>query len=439
MATAPENEVVIDTDEWNKPTFLRRVCIRGYKSIAFCDVTLEPLTILVGRNASGKSNFLDALAFLRDCVKSGVSEAVRLRGNMQSLLCRSVESNALTFEIETSFTAGATPSEHEACYRLNIPAVHVADVLTHGEPEESVTITELPTGRQRRLECLGPPPKKLRVFSGPIEPGTNVPPTDTMPWPIASGQLMFNYLAQSPDIEWADCLRRMTFYNFIPEAMRRLQRPNPGQLLDQHGQNLASVLAGTRQYDDWAFKRVGSYLSAVVPGVERFDVVRYGDYETVHFWLESNRPDKKLAFDASSMSDGTLRVLAALTAAFQSLLPWGCPTVVGIEEPETALHPAAMRALVAALDEATLRTQILLTTHSPDLLDAAEIKPANVRVVQMIDGQTVIGKVDEASVEIVQRELNSLGGLERENQLEPDLDDQDRQKAMAQGRQEDRP
>jgi len=44
---------------------------RGYKSIAFCDVALEALTILVGRNATGKSNFLDALAFLRDCLDDG--------------------------------------------------------------------------------------------------------------------------------------------------------------------------------------------------------------------------------------------------------------------------------------------------------------------------------------------------------------------------------
>ena len=57
----------------------------------------------------------------------------------------------------------------------------------------------------------------------------------------------------------------------------------------------------------------------------------------------------------------------------------------------------------------------------------------------MIDGQTVIGPVDEAGVEIVARQLNSLGGLERENQLEPDLDDQDRQRELAAVRQEVRP
>jgi len=172
-------------------------------------------------------------------------------------------------------------------------------------------------------------------------------------------------------------------------------------------------------------------LSAVVPDVERFEVVRYGEYETIHFWLGSSGPDKKRDFDAASMSDGTLRVLAVLTAAFQNVLRYDPPSVVGIEEPESALHPAAMGALVAALDEATLRTQILLTTHSPDLLDAAEIKPANVRVVEMIDGQTVIGSVDEASVSIVRDRLSKLGGLERERQLQPDPDDLERQAELA--------
>src|SRR3989442_5932526 len=110
MATVPENEVVTDTDERTKPPFLRRVRIRGYKSIAFCDVTLEPLTILVGRNASGKSNFLDALAFLRDAVENGVVEAVKKHGGRQRLPSRwnpeqrfSIEVEAATPWLDSSF------------------------------------------------------------------------------------------------------------------------------------------------------------------------------------------------------------------------------------------------------------------------------------------------------------------------------------------------
>lgn len=100
------------------------------------------------------------------------------------------------------------------------------------------------------------------------------------------------------------------------------------------------------------------------------------------------------------------------------MILFGPPSLVAIEEPETSLHPAAMHALVDALDEATGRTQILLTTHSSELLDNPTIRPENVRVVEMVDGETVITPVDDASVEIVKRGLNTLGGLEREDRLQ---------------------
>src|SRR4051794_1556719 len=102
MTTAPSNELAADTLAQAKPPFLRWVRIRGYKSIAFCDVALEPLTILVGRNASGKSNFLDALGFLRDLFKFGATEAVRLHGGRDALLCRGMPpSSFISLEIET--------------------------------------------------------------------------------------------------------------------------------------------------------------------------------------------------------------------------------------------------------------------------------------------------------------------------------------------------
>src|SRR3989442_14556859 len=109
MATVPENEVVTDTDERTKPPFLRRVRIRGYKSITFCDVTLEPLTILVGRNASGKSNFLDALAFLRDIVSLGLNEAVKRHGGADAILCRLQDDRSVSLEIECVYAIAEDP------------------------------------------------------------------------------------------------------------------------------------------------------------------------------------------------------------------------------------------------------------------------------------------------------------------------------------------
>jgi predicted ATPase len=240
----------------------------------------------------------------------------------------------------------------------------------------------------------------------------------------------------TPVPEFAEWLESLTAYNFHPEAIRRVQKPNPGRLLERDGSNLASAIETTREVEEWATERMNRYLSVVVREVERFETVRYGEFETIRFRLSTSKPDKKLEFDAASMSDGTLRTLAALVAVFQNVPPFGHPSLVAIEEPETSLHPAAVGALVDALDEATMRTQILLTTHNAEMLDHPTIRPENIRVVQMIDGQTVIGPVDEASVEIVRRKLSTLGGLERENQLEPDFDDQARQRHLSQNGQE---
>lgn len=103
MATAtPKNRNGV-VDERTKPPFLRRVRIRNYKSIGFCDVELHPLTILVGRNASGKSNFVDALAFLSDALSTSVAEAARLHGGTEAFLNRQAKSPVCEIGIETVF------------------------------------------------------------------------------------------------------------------------------------------------------------------------------------------------------------------------------------------------------------------------------------------------------------------------------------------------
>src|SRR5262249_56402254 len=104
---------------------------------------------------------------------------------------------------------------------------------------------------------------------------------------------------------------------------------------------------------------------------ERFEVVRIDEFETIRFHHRRVAKNKPMVLNAASMSDGTLRALAALVAAFQLYIPTDVG-IFAIEEPETPLHPAPIRALVDALDEATSRNQILLTTHSADLLEGRD-------------------------------------------------------------------
>lgn len=420
----------------HKPAFLRRVQIRGYKSIAFCDVTLEPLTILVGRNASGKSNFLDALAFLRDAL-DGLDSALVEHGG-SSVFAVEPGTNRLGFEIEVEF-----PSHEMVCqgiYRVDL-TLNSRKQLT--VDRESLHLTDITRGRGCSFTAV-----QGRVTWQGLE-GFEAGSYRRMPSPHANGslgaqgypaqfapyrpdRLYLGVLGDQPFIDFAEGLRSAGFFNFDPEAIRQPQPSVGSPALRRDGRNLARALEGIKELEPEVIEQLLAYLNAVVPEVEGFQVVPVADRETIRFALQPTRPGSLLSLYASSMSDGTLRVLAALTAAFQVGLPHGYPGLVAIEEPETALHPAATRALVDALDSATLRTQVLLTTHSAEMLDNPTIRPENVRVVQMIGGHTTIGTVDGASIEIIARKLSTLGELERENQLTPNYADVDRQVHLAQ-------
>lgn len=119
------------------------------------------------------------------------------------------------------------------------------------------------------------------------------------------------------------------------------------------------------------------------------------------------------------MSDGTIRAIGVIAALFQRAVVDGSVPLVGIEEPELALHPAAAGVLFDALREASGWVQIVAASQSPDLLDREDLDVGIVRAVSMEHGLTTIGEIDEASRTIVQDKLYTLGELMRSNQIMP--------------------
>ncbi len=419
----------MDTDDTplpaHKPAFLRRVQIRGYKSIAFCDVTLEPLTILVGRNASGKSNFLDALEFLRDAIKFGVRESTDMHGGREAIECLSIQNRRLALDIDCLFE-GCAPTQGYFAYQAETwkanysIEVEFANGKSPKIAREQLNLTVHGSKKTTGYRIYGHSLRWLGDDQGSRYPAWH-----------SSDKAMLQHYDVFPFSEFARLLLGLKFHDFHPDSMRELKIPLSSSL-DRSGGNIANILAITQEMVDEDFSRIQRYLHIITETVELHEIAKYGEYITPRFRIPAGTNGMQNELDAKSMSDGTLRALGAITSVFQSvLLPEDRLTLVAIEEPETALHPAAMRALVSAFDAATMRTQVLLTTHSPDLLDAEEIRPVNVRIVQMIDGQTVIGPIDEASVEIVRQNLDTLGGLERNDSLQIDHDDLQRQRAMA--------
>jgi predicted ATPase len=151
-------------------------------------------------------------------------------------------------------------------------------------------------------------------------------------------------------------------------------------------------------------------------GLERKQI---GPLETLEFRQEVAGAQAPWRFPAQNMSDGTLRALGVLTALFQGNQDFA-PSLIGIEEPETALHPAASAALREALTKASATTQVMVTSHSPDLLDDRSIQPEHILAVVSEGGETRIGPLDAASVSVMRDHLFSAGELLRLNQLKPD-------------------
>jgi predicted ATPase len=166
--------------------------------------------------------------------------------------------------------------------------------------------------------------------------------------------------------------------------------------------------------------RIEEYLAQVVPGISFVTRLSIGPRETLEFGQRLGHAEG-MPFLAHSMSDGTLRTLGILASLFQQGVDSESgPLLVGIEEPETALHPAAAGVLVDAMRDATSMRQVLVTSHSPELLDNPAIADSEILAVVAEDGETKIGYLDEAGRSVLRDHLFTAGDLLRMNQLRPD-------------------
>ena len=140
--------------------------------------------------------------------------------------------------------------------------------------------------------------------------------------------------------------------------------------------------------------------------VTDFQVTQVGGYLVTRL-RHSSQEDRSPTFELSQESDGTLRILGLLAELFQD----PPRTLIAMEEPELTMHPGAMGLLCDVLSESTRRSQILITTHSPDLI--ARFGADELRVVEKVEGSTVIGEVDEAQRTAINERLFSPGDLLR--------------------------
>ncbi len=381
-------------------TFLQRVVLKNYKSIAACDVQLGPLTFLVGPNGAGKSNFLDALRFVADSLRTSLDHALRDRGGINDVRRRS-GGHPTHFGVRLVFSLPAGETGHYA-FRVGSQRGGGYEV--------------------QREECYVLGLSGLHSFH--VEGGT-LASSSVRPAPAASLDRLYLVNASGlPEFRPVyDALSSMGFYSLNPDRIRDLQSPDSGRLLARDGSNLASVLAELAARNPEAKRRVEEYLGKIVPGVSRVETKNIGPKATLEFGQAVAGSQYPWHFLAANMSDGTLRALGILVALFQSGGRNGAGlrvSLVGIEEPELALHPAAAGLLIEGLRDASRSTQVLVTSHSPDLLDNPQVTSDSLLAVDADEGMTIIGPLDEAGKSALRDRLYTAGELLRLSQLAPD-------------------
>ena len=358
------------------------------------------MTFLVGPNGSGKSNFLDAIRFVKDSLRTSVEQAIRDRGGIDNVRRRSSgRPNHFHIRLELE-----VDSRYKCQYRFEIGA------RTGGGMSISVE------------ECVWHDTTNNRRGNFIAAKGKLIECSIPTPPPVPSDRLFLAMVAGYPGFRLLYlALSAMGFYNLNPDAIKDLQAPDAGLLLTRDGSNLASVLNTLGKNDTERKLRLIEYLSKIVPGIVKVEREPMGPKETLTFLQRGKLPNQSRKFWAASMSDGTLRALGVLTALFQIPNRQDLLSLVAIEEPQMALHPGAAGVLLDALREASDFRQVLVTSHSPELLDRKDIDPESILAVHQRDEETKIGKLSEGVKKLLKERMSTAGELLRDSRLRPDL------------------
>ncbi len=385
-----------------KEPVIRKLIIQGFRSFRSEVVEFDNPTVLVGQNGSGKSNLIDALAFLSEAMTTRLSEVFSRRGGgavvchgaspppqkgAQSTVAIGVAMGAINHEI-----AGA-----RYAFQIGVMGDDQSEYCVQREQ----CVVEYRDGRQHRFDRFQDQPFRSNI--------DGLKPRLTAEWlalPVVGGDARFTPVLR--------VLENVRAYAIDPHRVRDWRAPDSGRILNEDGSNTASVLREIRdrEPDDW--QRICELMEPLVPTLARVDVKDYGSRLALEFTQRWGDGAKSLTLDGSSLSDGALRGLGLFTAVYQRQTP----SLMTVEEPETSIHPGAIGLILDVLDFASERTQLVITTQSPEALDAQWLEDRHLRIVTWEDGETRVSPLSVGSRATLREHLMSAGELFRSYALD---------------------
>jgi len=367
---------------------INKLTIKNFLSLRNISLKLGKLNVLVGPNASGKSNIVKALRTISTIIKNGPANIANILGVKNF--------KEITFQMKENITAYLS-------LNMNINGKKISynlEFMRDGYKETITAEKELLFTRSSTMQGYS---CRYKTTDGKLKPASHPISTQRyfnihIPTGVPLHKFPFPPDTREEILEVKKALSLINSYSFEPSKIRFAAPVTQPPLLGYDGGGLPRVLLHLYLENRKAFGEIESILKSLIPRIE--EVVPH--IEGTEVILAVREKDIEDLLSPYLISDGTLRLLAFITATLTS------KTLVTFEEPENCIHPHLLQSLIDMLRKAP--SQVLLTTHSPYLLD--HVEPEEVVVVEKINNETKLTKLlERKEIETVKKFLEEGGTL----------------------------
>lgn len=354
--------------------YIKSLSLTNWRNFKKVNAVLGYRTFIIGPNASGKSNFLDAFRFLHDLVESGLSKAIASRGGISSIRC--LAATRVSY-VEIDVILANDKPTNTWRYVLQISQDHVSRPII----------------------------KKEEVYKG-AECILRRPDSDDSSDTLRLTQTALEQIVANKDFRViADSFKDITYQHIIPQVVRDpkgfTQNPVTN---DPFGRDFLSRLWNTNQRTRGArLKKIARALQIAIPQLAELELEQDSQGAPHLVGRYSHwRPNAAKQYE-QQFSDGTLRLLALMWFLFEGSGP------LLLEEPELSLHDEVVRHLPQLFEqiqkERQSRRQLIISTHSRELLSDKGISADEVLWLEPTEQGTDIKQASDTDIEAMKHGL----------------------------------
>jgi predicted ATPase len=373
---------------------IKKIKVSNFKSFNELEVELGNLNVLIGANASGKSNFLEIFSFLKNIANHGLNNAISMQGGVEYLRNTRIGSSkdfSLKIVYAPNRNLGATREKesrfigetvYESVYEFTLEFKKGGRGFKVSEDKftQKLEFFELQkqNGKTEEKEALGSGEIVFSNIGGKLNYDFNLPETvpaydvdDILPAIFGMVGLPSKALfLETPFFSLINPFENffgdISIYDFDPKLPKKAISITGKTELEEDGNNLAIVLKNIIEDKDKR-RKFSNLIKDLLPFIDDLRVEKFADKSLIFALQEIYA--QKLYLPASFISDGTINITALIIALYFERKP-----LIIIEEPERNIYPFLISRVVNMFEEASEKEQIIVTTHNPEIIKYANLE-----------------------------------------------------------------